>query len=55
MSFAIIYLANNNEFIITVTELNAIASAAKIGRKLYMLTVKIGISAPAAIGINIIL
>ena len=36
-------------------ELNAIAKAASMGRKVYMLIVKIGISAPAAIGISIIL
>lgn len=53
--YFVVDLVSSNEFDTTVTELKAIARAASIGRKLYMLIVKTGISKPAAIGISTML
>jgi hypothetical protein len=53
--YFVVDLVSSNEFDTTVTELKAIASAASIGKNSYTLMVNMGISAPAAIGISIML
>jgi len=50
-----LYLVNNNEFPTTVASLNAIAPAAKNGKKEYISGPKKGTKIPAAIGTNAVL